>query len=174
MPKQRFFSPGFTVVLVLFAGLVTLAKTNALLGEQERKIKEAEVPKPALEALKKLADKAAITEFAEEIERGHKFYEGSWAGPTGNVDALVTDAGDLVEIEEVVPAEKVPAVVRAESQKQAGKDAKMTFEKKTMVLYEVHFVKGGKGHEMIFTPDGRTYHEHGEEEDQDDTEEDEE
>ena len=123
---------------------------------------EAEVPKPALEALKKLAGNVPFTEFAEEIEHGHKFYEGSWAGPSGNVDALVTEAGDLVEIEEVVPVDKVPAPVRGQADKEAGKDAKVTFEKKTMVLYEIHFDKGGKGQEMIFTPDGRRYVEEGE------------
>lgn len=127
--------------------------------EQERQVKEAEVPKAPLDALKKLADTNAIIEFAEEIEHGNKFYEGSWKGPGGNVDALVTEAGALVEIEEVVAADKVPAKVRAEAEKLAGKDAKVTFEKKTMILYEIHFDKGGREHEAIFTPDGRSYHE---------------
>ena len=161
MSRLRVFAVGCAGVVILIGGVLALAQNKAPVAEQERKVKEAEVPKPALEALKKLADKAPITEFAEEIEHGTKFYEGSWAGPTGNVDALVTDSGDLVEIEEVVPAEKVPTRVRAESQKQAGKDAKIKFEKKTMVLYEIHFDKGGKGQEAIFTPDGRTFHEEG-------------
>lgn len=42
---------------------------------------------------------AAIRELAEETEHGHKLYEGSWTGTHGNVDALVTESGDLVEIE---------------------------------------------------------------------------
>jgi hypothetical protein len=75
----------------------------------------------------------------------------------------VTEAGDVVEIEEAVPAEKVPAVVRAEVEKQAGKDARPTFEKKTMILYEIHYRKGDKVHELIFTPYGSRYHERGEE-----------
>ncbi len=162
MIKQRVVTVGCAGVLILFGGLMALAQNKAPAGEQERAVKEAEVPKAALEALKKLADKAAITEFAEEIEHGSKFYEGSWASPAGKVDALVTDSGDLVEIEETVSADKVPARVRAESEKQAGKDAKITFEKKTLVLYEIHYQKAGKGHEAMFTPDGRPYHEEGE------------
>jgi len=159
MLKQRVFALGCAGFVILCGGLWAAAQNKATVHEQEREVKEAEVPKPALVALKKLADKAAITEFAEEMEHGHKFYEGSWAGVTGNVDALVTESGDLVEIEEVVAAENLPAAVRAESEKQAGKGTKVTFEKKTLILYEMHFTKDGKGHEAVFTPDGRAYHE---------------
>ena len=98
MRKQRFFNVGCAGVAILLGGLLALAQNKAANEDKERKVKEAEVPKAALEALKKLADKAAITEFAEEVEHGHKFYEGSWAGPGGNVDGMVTESGDLVEI----------------------------------------------------------------------------
>jgi hypothetical protein len=131
-------------------------------AEQERRVTESEVPKPALEALRKLANGAAFTAFAEEIEHGHTFYEGSWRGPHGNIDALVTDTGDLVEIEETVPTDKVASAARDAAQKAAGPNVKLTFEKKTMVLYEVHYQRDGKGHELILTPDGRTHHEEGE------------
>lgn len=160
MRNQRWIAAGAASMAVLAGGLWTLAATAAA-EDTERKVKESEVPKAALDALKKLAATAPITEFAEEVEGGHKFYEGSWKGPGGNVDALVTDAGDLVEIEEVVAADKVPAAVRAAAEKEAGKDAGLTFEKKTMVLYEIHFKKGDKAQEMIFTPDARRYHEEG-------------
>ena len=173
MSKQRFSPAGCAGLMVLLGGLLALAQNKAGSEDQERKVNEAEVPKPALEALKKLADKTPLTEFAEEVEHGHKFYEGSWTGPTGNVDALVTESGDLVEIEEVVPADKVPAAVRTEVEKEAGKDAKVTFEKKTMVLYEVHFKKGDKEHEILFTPDGRRTHEDGEKAGEKDEDEDE-
>jgi hypothetical protein len=141
-------------------------------AESERKVKEAEVPMAALEALKKLAGSASITEFAEEIEHGHKFYEGSWKGPDGNVDGLVTESGDVVELEESIPADKAPATVRAEAEKAAGKDAKVAYEKKTFIVYEIHFKKDGKGHEMIFTPDGRRFHEDGGKDEKDDDDDD--
>ncbi len=85
---------------------------------------------------------------------------------------LVTDAGDLVAIEEAIPGDKVPAVVQAEARKAAGKDAKLRFERKTMVLYEVHFKQDGKGHEIMLTPDGRSVHEKGANEAEKDTDED--
>ena len=131
------------------------------LQEAERKVTEAEVPKAALEGLKKLAGSAAFTEFSEEIEHGGKFYEGSWKGPNGNIDALVTESGDVMEIEERIPAEMAPAGVKAAAEKSAGKDVPTSFEKKTLLLYEIHFKKDGKGHEMIFTADGRRFYEAG-------------
>lgn len=158
--------------MALLAGVFVVAQDRKAPVEQERSVKETEVPAAALGALKKLAGGAAITEFAEEIEHGHKFYEGSWKGADGNVDALVTEAGDLVEIEEAVPTEKVPGPARAAVEREAGKDAKLAWEKKTLLLYEVHFKKDGKVRELILTPDGRRFHEEGvEKQDQDDEDE---
>lgn len=72
-------------------------------GESERQITKEEVPEAALATLKKLAGRAEITEFAEESEQGHTFYEGSWKSQSGaNMDVLVTKSGALVEIEEQV------------------------------------------------------------------------
>jgi hypothetical protein len=125
--------------------------------EQEREVTEAEVPAPALAALKKLAAGAKFTEFAEEVEHGSTFYEGSWKTATGsNVDALVTSAGDLVEIEEQVNPDQVPAAVLTAVRKLCGPDAPLFCEKKTMILYEVKFRKGDRRHEILYTPDGRT------------------
>lgn len=164
---------GCAACVILLGGLLASAQNKPAQEEQERKVKEGEVPKAALDALKKLAGSATLTEFSEEIEHGHKFYEGSWKGPDGNVDALVTESGDMVELEEIIPADKAPAAVRAEVEKEAGKDAKVSWEKKTFVMYEVHFKKDGKGREMMFTPDGRRYYEEGAEKgEQDDDDED--
>jgi len=122
----------------------------------ERKVTKADVPEAALATLKKLAGRAKITEFAEEFEHGHTFYEGSWKSRSGaNIDVLVTKSGDLVEIEEQVDTKKVPSAVLKAARKVAGKGAKLTFEQKTMVLYEVKFSKDNSRHELLLTPDGR-------------------
>jgi len=150
-------------VALLIAGSLALAQgtpapTKAVQGESEREVKESEVPKAALDALRRYANNATFTEFAEEIEHGHTFYEGSYKGSSGHVDVLVTDTGDLVEIEEAISADKAPAVVQAEARKAGGEKATLKFEKKTMVLYEVHFKQDGEGREVILTPDGRAVH----------------
>jgi hypothetical protein len=165
---RRTFLIGLTAVSVgLAGGLLVRAQEGKEVGEQERTVTEAEVPPAALAALKKLAGSAVISEFSEEIEHGHKFYEASWKGPDGNVDALVTETGDPVEIEETVSADDVPAAVRAALEKVAGKDAAIRFEKKTYLAYEAHFKKDGKHHEVMVTPDGRRYREAEDDDEQD-------
>ncbi len=125
-------------------------------AEVERKVTKAQVPAAALATLKRLAAGAKITEFAEEIEHGHTFYEGSWKARSGaKMDVLVTKTGDLVEIERRVGAKQVPAAVRKAARKAAGKGAELAFEKKTMILYEVKFQKGNSRHELLLAPDGR-------------------
>lgn len=143
----------------VLAAAVSVAWVNDGPGESERKIQESEVPASALKALRELAGKAKITEFAEEIEHGHTYYEGSWKGAHGTIDALVTSTGDLVEIEERIPVEQTPKSVLEAARKSAGKDAQFHVEKKTVVFYELKYAKDGRRHEVVFTPDGRQ-HEH--------------
>ena len=129
-------------------------------AEAERQVKEAEIPAAALAALKKLAGGAEITEFAEEIEYGHTFYEGSWKSASGtNMDVIVTPTGDLMEIEEQLSIDNVPAAALKAAQKAAGKETELASEKKTMILYEFRFQKGGSEQELILTPDGRRFNE---------------
>ncbi|MBC8472216.1 MAG: UvrB/UvrC motif-containing protein [Planctomycetes bacterium] len=144
-------------------------------GESERQVTKEEVPEAAMATLKKLAGRAEITEFAEESEQGHTFYEGSWKSQSGaNMDVLVTKSGALVEIEEQVDDDKVPAAVLKAARKAAGKGARLVCEQKTMILYEVKFSKDNNLHELLLTPDGRRVEEETEkaktdnEEDEDD------
>lgn len=142
------------LVIVVYADN-SAKKDAAAPKEQEREVKETEVPAAALKTLKEQAAGAAITEFAEEIEHGHTFYEGSFKSKSGsNVDVLVTEAGALVEIEESIQANNVPAAV-LEAAKQAAGSANIRFEKKTAVTYEIRFKKGDRGQEVLLSPDGR-------------------
>ena len=119
-------------------------------------VAEKEVPAAALATLKKLARGAKITEFAEEIEHGHTFYEGSWKAPSGGkMDVLVTASGDLVEIEEQVSAEQVPAAVLAAARTAAGSATRWEVVAPTWFVYEVEVRKGDAWHELLLTADGR-------------------
>lgn len=156
--RSRTFKPLAVVIFVAALLSLTMAaqRDKEKAGESERKVTEADVPKAALNALVKMARNAEITEFAEEIEHGSTFYEGSWKNKAGaNVDVLVTKAGAVVEIEESIPADKVPAAALKAAKKAAGENAKFSCEKKTMILYEIKFTKDGASHEVLLTPDGR-------------------
>ena len=154
------------IVLLLMAIMLSVAGCTAAgrskrPAELERQVTADEVPKPALKTLKRRAQKAEITEFAEEIEHGHTFYEGSWKNKrTGkNMDMLVTKAGAVVEIEEELGIKAIPKAVSKAARQAAGKNVKLAFEKKTTILYEVKFTKDGRRHELLLTPDGRTIEE---------------
>lgn len=137
--------------------------------EHEERVSAGEVPKAALAALRKLAGGRKIVELTREREHGHVFYEGSWKTKQGRqVDTLVTPEGDLVEIEEQVPAAEVPAAALAKLRKLAGEDTRFAFEKKTMILYEAKFRSNGRFHEVLLTPDGRIISRAHEEDDKDD------
>lgn len=160
--RKAFWSIGSAAAAWAVCGVLVGGQPKQKEEEQERQVKESEVPKAALDTLKKMANGATITEFSEEIEHGVTYYEGSWKGAGGHIDVLVTAAGDLVEIEEAVSMDSVPKAVLAKSRELAGKDAALRFEKKTYISYEVKFRKGDRRHEVLIGPDGRT-HEHEEE-----------
>ena len=144
-------------VLALLGLALTLALTAARAAEEsERAVEAREVPPAALSALERMAGAATIDALSEEVEHGRTFYEGSWRGPSGRTDALVTPAGDVVEIEEAIPDASVPAPVLAELRRAAG-DASVQVERKTLYIYEGHFDRHGKEQEIQLTPDGRRY-----------------
>ncbi|QDV89768.1 hypothetical protein RAS2_08420 [Phycisphaerae bacterium RAS2] len=161
-----------TVSLVggsLLLGVSFLAFAQGPGDEKEQKVKAGDLPKAALEALKKLAAGAEITEFEMEVENGVTLYEGSWKSPHGEVEAEVTAQGDLVEMEEHISPEVLPKAVLEAVRKTGGSDAKLHAEKLTTIHYEVKFTKNGKRHEVTYTPDGRAA---GNEAEDDDGEED--
>lgn len=139
----------------LLLGVTFLASAQGPGDEKERKLKAADVPKAAMEALKKLAASAEITEFEMEVENGVTLYEGAWKGPQGEVEAEVTAQGDVVEMEESISAEVLPKAVLEAVRKTAGSDATLQAEKNTVIYYEVKFAKNGKRHEVRYTADGR-------------------
>lgn len=141
------------IVCAMLGVVVAVAQS----GDTERRVKENEVPAAAMAALKKLAGSATIHEFEEETINGKKFYEGEWKGPDSHMEAKVTENGDVLEIEESISADEVPAAVRTEAEKMSDKGGKIKYEKITLFVYEAEFRKDGKGHEIILTPDGRRF-----------------
>ncbi|MEW6071129.1 MAG: hypothetical protein AB1726_00860 [Planctomycetota bacterium] len=175
------WKPWMIGLLVLVAGIAggwsACPEDEDAAGESEREVTGDEVPAAARAALQGLAGKAEITEFAEEVEHGHTFYEGSWTSAAGvRTDALVTPEGTVVEIEEGIDAAKAPVAVLAAARQAGAPDEGLRVERKTTFLYEIKFTAGERRHEKLFTPDGRTYEENGAKstaEDEDDEDDDE-
>ncbi len=70
-------------------------------------------------------------------------------------EATVTAAGDLVELDESMAPEAVPAVVRQAAQSRLGAGAQIRYERVTLVLYEAEGEIGGRDREVLVSPTGR-------------------
>ena len=118
-----------------------------------------QVPEPARAALLKLAGGAKIIKAERDKEHGAVIYEAEWTTGDTQCEAAVTADGTLVETAEIIPAEKAPAAVRAAIAKHFAAGAKLTVEKKMIVVYEVEAKADGKKTELIVLPTGQVHDE---------------
>jgi uncharacterized membrane protein YkoI len=153
---------------------IEIAPDGKLLGREveqendEDDLTIGQVPEPARAALLKLAGPAEITEAEQEKEDGVLVYEAEWVLKGTKHEAAVTADGTLIEIEETIPPEAAPPVVRAAIAKHFGSSAKVVVEKKMIVVYEVEARVDGKEKELLVFPTGRVHEEDDNDDDDDD------
>ena len=159
---------------------ITIAPDGTLLGREvehegddEDDLTIGEVPEPARGALVKLAGGAKIIKAEREKEHGVLVYEAEWVVNGTQHEAAVTADGTLIETEEIVPVEKLPAAVRAAIAKHFPANAKVTVEKKMIVVYEVEAKVDGREKELLVFPTGRVHEEPDDHHDDDDEDDDE-
>ena len=142
-------------VVVGLLGLLGAAGLAAALADE--KVSLDQVPAAARRALEQQAGGAKITEIEREVEHGVTVYEAEWMDQGTEREASVSADGELLEVEEVVPIDKVPAAVREAIVKQLGTGAKVEIEKTTIVYYEVEGTVDGKHKEFYFSPTGQLH-----------------
>ncbi len=138
--------------------------------DEEDAITINQVPAPAREALIKLAGNARITKAEREEEDGVQIYEAAWVANGTEHEASVTEDGTLIEMEETIPAEKIPASIRAVIAKHFGANAKVVVEKKMIVVYEVEGTAKGEREELLVLPTGRVIEDADDDDDEDEGE----
>jgi hypothetical protein len=114
----------------------------------------ADLPGPAAAALKKQSGGHELSGFETEHANGVALYEAGWTDGGVKHEATVTADGDVVELEQSIPASAVPAAVRAAAVKTFGEGADVRYVKKTWVVYEIEGKVGDRHREAIFTPTG--------------------
>ena len=101
---------------------------------------------------------ATIKGFASEIEHGQKFYEVSLSVNGHNKDVLIDKNGNVVEVEEEVSLESLPAPVQDALKKAAGagtiENIESLTKNGTLVAYEAHIKRGKKRSEIQVGPNG--------------------
>jgi hypothetical protein len=146
-------SRGFTVVLVVEMLLATTA------GAQEKKIKRSDLPAAVEKTVAAQSQGATIRGFSEEKENGQTHYEAKLVVNGHSKDVEIDATGAIVEVEEQVAMDALPAAVREGLQAKAGKGKLLKVESITkhdkLVAYEAKVMAGGKKSEVQVGPDGK-------------------
>jgi uncharacterized membrane protein YkoI len=139
------------VAAVLIGGVGVVAGVQA----QESKIQKKDLPAAVQKAMESEVQGSTVKGFAKEIEDGKTFYEVETTKNGHTRDLLFDPSGSLVEVEEEVALDSLPAAVKSALSGQ-GKLLKVeSVTKGTTTVYEGHIEKGGKKSEVKVTPDGK-------------------
>ncbi len=125
---------------------------------QERPIKRADLPRAVDSAAAVESRGASIRGFAEEREHGRTYYEAELLVRGHHKDVLLDSSGAVVEVEEQVALDSLPAAVKAALITRARPGRIVMVESLTkrgrLVAYEATVVTAGKRREIQVGPDG--------------------
>ena len=125
---------------------------------QERKINRSQLPPAVEQTVARESEGATIKGFATEVEHGQKFYEASLVVNGHTKDILINRQGKIVEVEEQVAMDSLPADVQAALRKAAGTGTIAVIESLTkngqLVAYEAQVKHGKRRSEIQVGPNG--------------------
>ena len=123
----------------------------------EKKLKLEELP-PAVQATVKAETKnATVGSISKETEKGKTLYEVETKVDGKGRDLTIDEKGVVVEVEQEVSIDTIPAAAKAAMEKAAtgGKILKVeTVTRGKTVTYEATIQKNGKKSERAFAADG--------------------
>jgi predicted aspartyl protease len=126
---------------------------------QERKIQRSELPPAVERAVAAQSQGAEIRGFSLETEHGQAHYEVEMTVNGHSKDLLMDSNGTVVEVEEQVALDALPAAVRAglAAKARGGEIDKVESLTKhgTLVAYEAVVTTNGKRSEIQVGPEGQ-------------------
>lgn len=143
---------------------ILVASFTALLATvgftQEKQIRRSELPAAVQKTVESEARGATIRGFAQEKENGKTYYEAELMVNGHSKDVLMDRDGAVVEVEEQVAVDSLPAGVREGLQAKAGSGKLVKVESLTkkgkLVAYEAQVSTNGKKSEVQVGPDGKS------------------
>ena len=144
--------------LSIFAAMLLVGVSLSLSHAQERKIRRERLPPAVEKTVAKESEGATIKGFSTEVEHGQKLYEASLVvnGHTKNI--LIDRNGNIVEVEEQVTLDSLPAAVQDALRKMAGVGTITLIESLTknnqLVAYEAQVKHGKRRSEIQVGPNG--------------------
>ena len=139
--------------------LITLIASFTTAGvSQEKKIPRTALPPAVEKTVQAQSQGAVIRGFAQETEAGQTLYEAELRVNDHSKDVTMDVTGTIVEVEEEVAVDLLPASVKAGLQAKAGKGKLVEVESLTkhdkLVAYEAQVQTAGKKSEVQVGPDG--------------------
>src|SRR5437588_3144823 len=143
-----------------FIGVVALALLFAMSGSaQEKKIKKSDMPAAVQKTADEQSKGATVKGYSTEVEDGKTIYEVELMVNGHSKDVSMSPEGAVVEVEEEVALDSLPAEVRDGLKKKAGAGKITKVETLTkqgkLVAYEAHLNTKGKKSEVQVGPDGK-------------------
>jgi putative PepSY-like beta-lactamase-inhibitor len=125
---------------------------------QERKLTRAQLPPAVEKTVAAESQGATIKGFATEVEKGKRLYEAELEINGHSKDISMDRNGNIVEVEEEVTMDSLPAVVQDALKKRAGAGTIGKIESLTksgkLVAYEAHVKTSAKHSEIQVGPNG--------------------
>ena len=144
------FTTNYAAIVIFLA-----ASTAA----QEKKIQRTDLPPAVEKTVSEQSRGATIKGFSQEQENGQTFYEAEMTVNGHSKDVLVDTNGAVVEIEEQVALDSLPAAVQQGLQAKAGSGKILKVESLTkhdkLVAYEAKVQTGGKKTEIQVGAEGK-------------------
>jgi hypothetical protein len=145
---------------LLVTALLLLAVVGAgTASAQERRLKKSDLPAAVQRTVDEQSRGATIRGYGSETEDGKLQYEVEMTVNGHSRDVLIAPDGTLLEIEEQVTIDSLPAAVREGLKQQAGAGSITNVESitkhGTLVAYEAHVRTGTKRSEVQVGPDGK-------------------
>jgi hypothetical protein len=126
---------------------------------QEKAIRREQLPKGVEATVAAQSQGAKVQGFSVEKEKGRTYYEAQLIVNGHTKDVLMDPDGKIVEVEEQVAMDALPAAVRDGLQAKAGKGKLVNVESITkhgrLVAYEAKVITAGKNSEVQVGPDGQ-------------------
>jgi hypothetical protein len=144
----------FHAGLLLVCGMAT-----STLYAQEKKIERTQLPPAVEKTVAVVSTGATIRGFSMEKENGQTCYEAKLLADGRTRDVLIATSGAVVEVEQEIAMDSLPAAVRQGLTARAGSGKLGKVESITrhdkLVAYEAKVITGGKKSEVQVGPDGK-------------------
>lgn len=132
--------------------------STSIVSAQEKKLRRDQLPPAVEKTVAQESQGATIKGFATEVEKGRRLYEAEMIVNGHQKDISMDRHGSIVEVEEEVSIDSLPASVQNALKQAAGTGTIEMIESLTksgqLVAYEGHVKRGNKRSEIQVGPNG--------------------